>query len=166
MSLKKLKELTIGYGLFSLPKELGELTRLTILNLCCNEELGKAPSGEDANDAYHDSYEDLRGAPRDVAFPAGLGRMRSLREHNLAHCYLRTIPAFIGKLESLEVLDPSWNSIEIDAATLDSLFQGCPRLREVDFFAGVLRTPESRAHIEAFAVKLRARNPNAMVRYE
>ena len=42
-SLKNLEELTVVCNLFSLPKELGELSGLTKLDLGGNDDLGIAP---------------------------------------------------------------------------------------------------------------------------
>ena len=50
---------------------------------------------------------------------------------NLLGCGLRAVPAFVGELESFEVLDLCQNYLQIDAATFDVLIEGCPRLREV-----------------------------------
>ena len=50
---------------------------------------------------------------------------------NLLGCSLRAVPAFVGELESFEVLDLCQNYLQIDAATFDVLIEGCPRLREV-----------------------------------
>ena len=77
---------------------------------------------------------------------------------------LRTVPAFVGELESLKRLDLSGNELQI-YATLDVLIKGCPRLREVKLFE-MSNTPESRAHLEAFKAKRPAKNPNAKVRYD
>ena len=84
-SLKKLEELDLGCcRLSSLPKELGELSGLTTLNLADNMNLGNAP--------------------QDEAFPAELGKMKSLRVLDLSFCGLRAVPAFVGGLQSLERL--------------------------------------------------------------
>ena len=89
-SLKKLEDLKVDFcRLSSLPKELGELTRLTNLHLSVNQALGNAP--------------------QDEAFPAELGRMKSLRELLLHYSGLRAVPAFVGELESLEKLGLSGN---------------------------------------------------------
>jgi len=99
------------------------------------------------------------------AFQAALGRMKSLRELCLARCGLRAFPASVGELESLEVLNLSYNSkLQIDAP-LDFLIEGCPRLRWVSCSGGRGRTPEARAHLEAFKAKLLARNPEAKVSF-
>jgi len=57
--------------------------------------------------------------------------MESLRVLYLHECGLRAVPAFVGELKSLEILDLSYNDFQIDTATLDFLIKGCPRLREV-----------------------------------
>ena len=91
--------------------------------------------------------------------------MKSLRVLILSHCGLRTVPAFVGELESLELLDLSYNDVQIDA-TLDSLIKGCPRLREVWLCSGLHSatwTPATRAQLEVFKARLRAENPNAKV---
>ena len=106
--------------------------------------------------------------PQEEAFPAELGKMKSLRVLSLASCNLRIVPAFVGELESLEALDLSWNNFQIDAP-LDFLIKCCPRLREVALrrwpYEGP-RTPESLVHLGAFKAKLLAGNPNAKVVYE
>ena len=85
-SLKKLEDLNLTCcSLSSLPKELGELSGLTRLDLTDNGDLGSTPEGE--------------------AFPAELGKLKSLRVLNLSWCGLGTVPPFVGKLRSLEVLD-------------------------------------------------------------
>jgi hypothetical protein len=45
-------------------------------------------------------------------------------------CDLLTLPAFVGELESLELLDLRENDPQI-CATLDFLIKGCPRLGDV-----------------------------------
>ena len=144
-SLKKLKELTLDCRLSSLPKELGELSGLTKLDLATNNNLGKAPEEE--------------------AFPAELGNMKSLRELSLSSCGLRTVPAFVGELESLEVLDLTENDVQI-YTSLDFLVEGCPRLRKVRVSKephSACWTRESLAHLDAFKAKLLAVSPNAEV---
>ena len=89
-SLKKLENLSLGHFLSSLPKELAELSGLTKLVLADNEDLGNA---------LHE----------DVAFPAALGKLKSLRFLSLHRCGLRAVPAFVGELESLEELDLALN---------------------------------------------------------
>jgi len=93
-SLKKLEDLVIDCEVSSLPKELGELSGLTKLEL-------SSFTGEMRR----------RGTPVDEAFPAELGKMKSLRELGLHHCALRAVPAFIGELKSLENLNLSWNRL-------------------------------------------------------
>ena len=146
--VKKLEEIKVGFSLSSLPKELVELSGLTKLDVSYNNYLGDVP--------------------QDEAFPAELGKMKSLRVLSLASCNLRIVPAFVGELESLEALDLSWNNFQIDAP-LDFLIKCCPRLREVALrrwpYEGP-RTPESLVHLGAFKAKLLAGNPNAKVVYE
>ena len=144
-SLKKLEVLNLSWcGLSSLPKEMGELSGLTMLNCHLNKNLG--------------------GAPHDGAFPAELGKLKSLRELHLSSCDLRAVPAFVGELKSLEVLSLTHNKeLQIDAP-LDFLVEGCPRLREVTMH-GRWWGPEALAHIKAFEAKLLAKNPNAKVIY-
>ena len=82
----------------------------------------------------------------------------SARHLDLSLYVLRAIPAFVGKLESLEVLDLSWNYFRVDAP-LDFLIEGCPLLLE-------LRLPYYFApfpHAQASKAKLLARNPDAKV---
>ena len=86
--------------------------------------------------------------------------MRSLRDLRLSRCGLRTVPAFVGELESLEILDLSSNDFLIDAP-LDFLVEGCPGLSYVNL--GEPNNPESRAHGIAFKAKLLAKNPDATV---
>ena len=144
--LKKLEYLDLSWcGLSSLPKELGELSRLTKLDLGGNITLGFTPEDE--------------------AFPAELGNMASLRKLDLHQCHLRTVPAFVGELKSLEVLDLSF-SHEAIVASLDFLIRGCPLLRWVPLFKNFETdswTPESLAHLKAFEKKLLAKNPSAKV---
>ena len=141
-SLKKLEEFRLTHcRLFSLPKELGELSGLTMLDLTSNPTLGNP------------------------AFPAELGNMKSLRELRLIHCGLRAVPAFIGELESLEIFDLCYNSHLQIHAPLDILVEGCPRLRKVRLYKEVFWDPASRAHVEAFEAKLCAKNPGARVFY-
>ena len=42
-----------------------------------------------------------------MAFPAELGRMKSLRALDLRNCGLRTVPAFVCKPKSLNILNLS-----------------------------------------------------------
>jgi len=129
--------------LSSLPKELGELSGLTDLHLVRNKNLGNAPQGK--------------------AFSAELGKMKSLRLLDLAFCGLRIVPAFVGGLESLEILGLS-RELQVDAATFDVPIEGCPRLREVELHKKSDEapwTPEALAHLEAFKAKLLAKKPNA-----
>ena len=146
-NLKKLKKLIVmGCSLSSLPKELGELSGLEVLQVSYNKDLGAAPQGE--------------------AFPPELKGMKSLRELDLCWCGLRRVPAFVGELKSLEVLDLGCDEpLQIDASTLDLLLEGCPRLRKVrlPFPGRFIRTPESHAHLKAFKAKLEAKNPKAKV---
>jgi len=103
-------------------------------------------------------------APQDEAFPAELGKLKSLRVLDLSHCGLRTVPSFVGGLQSLERLALFDNDEQICGATLDILIEGCPCLRQVrlsDRYSSW--TPESRAHLEAFKARLLAKNPNAKV---
>ena len=82
-SLKKLETVNLGRcDISSLPKELGELTGLTKLDLTLNENLGNAP--------------------QDEAFPAEPRKMKSLRHRRLSRCGLRTVPAFVGGLSERE----------------------------------------------------------------
>ena len=142
-SLKELQVLDLACcRLSSLPKELGELSGLTDLNLAGNMHLGNAP--------------------QDEAFPAELGRMKSLRLLALAFCGLRAVPAFVGGLESLEILGLS-SELQVDAATFDVPIEGCPRLRRAKLYKSEPWTPESLAHLEAFKAKLLAKNPKAVV---
>ena len=111
--LKSLEILDLANcSLSSLHQGLGELSRLTRLNLGHNNELGNAlHAGE--------------------AFPAALGKMKSLRELDLRYCGLRAVPAFIGELESLEVLHLAWNDDLEIGSPFHLLIEGCPNLREV-----------------------------------
>jgi hypothetical protein len=102
-------------------------------------------------------------APQDEAFPAELGKLKSLRALVLSHCGLRTVPSFVGGLQSLERLALFDNDEQI-CATLDILIEGCPCLRQVRLSDRCSSwTPESRAHLEAFKARLLAKNPNAKV---
>ena len=102
-------------------------------------------------------------APQDEAFPAELGKLKSLRALVLSHCGLRTVPSFVGGLQSLERLALFDNDEQI-CATLDILIEGCPCLRQVRLSDRCSSwTPESRAHLEAFKATLLAKNPSAKV---
>ena len=168
-SLKKLEEMNlIKCGLSSLPKELGELSGLTKLDLSWNilsslpKELGKLSRLEELNLSGNALGEE----PVDEAFPAALGRLKSLRELDLSSCGLRAVPAFVGELESLEVLSLYSNNVQIDAP-FDFVIEGCPRLREV-WLLYVLESQwkdEQQALLKTFEAKLRAKNPNAKVIY-
>ena len=92
--------------------------------------------------------------------------MKSLRALGLAGCGLRTVPAFVGELQSLERLELSYNRQIY--ATLDILIKDYHRLREVRLGSGLVPapwTPETLAHLEAFEAKLLTKNPNAKVIY-
>ena len=145
--LKSLESLNLSYcELRSLPKELGELSGLTKLDLSRNRTLGATlPAGE--------------------AFPAELGKMKSLRDLQLNKCGHRTVPAFVGELESLEVLNLSFVAEAQIRTPLDFLIKGCPRLRVVMLhkFTGEGWNAASRALLKAFAAKLVAKNPDALV---
>ena len=54
---------------------------------------------------------------------------------------LRTVPAFISELKSLEVLDLRGNNLQI-YAPLDFLIKGCPRLRKAGLWHYSSWTPE------------------------
>ena len=132
-SLKELQVLDLACcRLSSLPKELGELSGLTDLKRAGNMHLGNAP--------------------QDEAFPAELGKLKSLRVLDLSHCGLRTVPSFVGGLQSLEVLNLAEHvDLQVDA-TFELLIEGCPRLRELILPKGTSTqpwTPESRAHLKA-----------------
>ena len=91
--------------------------------------------------------------------------MKSLRHLRLGRCGLRTVPSFVGGLQSLEVLALFLNDVQIDA-TLDILIKGCPRLRSVILgkrSGAASWTLKSREHLKAFKEKLLA---NAVVEYE
>ena len=146
-SLKKLEEITLDdCRLSSLPKELGELSGLTKLDLSRNETLGST-------------------LPVDEAFPAELGKMKSLRVLDLSFCCLRAVPAFVGELESLEIFYLCDNDHLQIHAPLDFLVEGCPRLREVILCKSRNRVwdPASLERVEAFKAKLCAKNPGAEV---
>ena len=101
-------------------------------------------------------------APQDEAFPAELGKLKSLRVLDLSHCGLRTVPSFVGGLQSLERLGLS-SELQVDTATFDVPIEGCPRLRRAKLYKSEPWTPESLAHLEAFKAKLLAKNPKAVV---
>ena len=87
--------------------------------------------------------------------------MKSLRHLRLGRCGLRTVPAFVGGLQSLEVLALFFNDLQIDA-TLDILIKGCPRLRSVILgkrSGAASWTLKSREHLKAFKEKLLAKDP-------
>jgi len=141
--MKSLRHLDLSVcGLRAVPAFVGELESLRHLDLSDNENLGNAP--------------------QDEAFPAELGKMKSLRALVLASGGLRTVPAFVGELKSLEILDLSYNNRQI-YATLDILIKDYHRLREVRLRTGLLSPPQTLAHSKAFEAKLLAKNPNAQV---
>ena len=109
--LKKLRELELWCRLSSLPKELGELSGLTFLDVAENVTLGNAP--------------------HDEAFPAELGKLKSLGALDLTRCGLRTVPAFVGELKSLEVIGLTGNTELRTPDALAFLKKNCPRLRRV-----------------------------------
>ena len=94
--------------------------------------------------------------------------MKSLQFLNLGCCGLRTVPAFVGELESLEVIDLSYNYAQITATLDNFVIDGCPRLRKVVLhkksYTGPW-APEALAHIEAFKARQLAQNANAEVIY-
>ena len=114
-SLKELEELTPGCSLSSLPKELVELPGLMKVDL--------------------EHHRDLGNVLQDESFPAELGNMKSLRVIKLAGRGLRTVPAFVVELESLEILDLSDNDVQI-SAKLDFMIKECSRMREVRLYKG------------------------------
>ena len=143
--MKSLRHLDLSVcGLRAVPAFVGELESLRHLDLSDNENLGNVP--------------------QDEAFPAELGKMKSLRALVLASGGLRTVPAFVGELKSLEILDLSYNNRQI-YATLDILIKDYHRLREVRLRTGLLSPPQTLAHSVAFEAKLLAKNPNAQVDY-
>jgi len=81
-----------------------------------------------------------------------LAKMKSLRNLDLGGCGLRTVPSFVGGLQSLEVLNLAENvDLQVDA-TFELLIEGCPRPRELILPKGTSTqpwTPESRAHLKA-----------------
>jgi len=200
-SLKKLKEISVNCSLSSLPKELSELSGLTKLDVSCTGDLGDAPQDEafpaelgklkslrflalggrglravpafvgglqSLEVLFLTGNENLRDAPQDEPFPAELGRMKSLRELGLSYCGFRAVPAFVGGLQSLEILYLRRNDEQI-YATLDVLIEGCPRLHKVGLYRDSVEgplSPESWAHLEAFEAKLLAKDPNAVVIFE
>ena len=148
-SLKKLERLQLICGLSSVPKELGELSGLTMLDLFLKVDGDDAPPADE------------------VQFPAELGKLKSLRHLGLNGCF-RSVPAPVRKFKSLERLGLGFHADAQIGAPLDFLIEGCPRLREVD-----LRkrrghgswTPESLALLEGFKTKLLAKNPSAEVTF-
>ena len=146
--LKKLKQLSVGaYALRSLPKELGALSQLELLDVSMSKALGAA------ND--------------DVAFPPELEGLKSLRELHLAGCGLRRVPAFDRELSSLDEIWLNDNrDLQFDAP-LDYLIECCPHLRVVDMQkdSGGTWTQQSLAHLEAFEEKLQKKNASAEVEF-
>ena len=154
-SLKKLEEMNlINCGLSSLPKELGKLSGLTKLDLLNNsisslpKELGKLSRLKELDLSGN---EDLGEEPVDEAFPAALGKLKSLRELYLGICGLRAVPAFIGKLSRLTRLNLGHNEDlgdePVDEAfpaalgklkSLRELYLGICGLRAVPAFIGKL----------------------------
>jgi Leucine-rich repeat (LRR) protein len=146
-NLRKLKELfVVGCDLGSLPKELGALSQLEVLDVGENKALGTAPN--------------------DVAFPSKLKGLTSLRQLHLDECGLRRVPAFVRVLSSLEdILLFDNEHLQIDAP-LDYLIECYPRLCVVKMKKKRGRwTPTSQAHLEAFKAKLLKKNPSAEVEF-
>ena len=109
-SLKRLENLVLDNCRLSvLPKELGELTRLTHLDLECN----------------------LLGNWPDKAFPPELGKLKSLRFLGLSNCVLQEVPAFVGELKLLAGLDLKMNDDLQHYYALAFLAKNCPCLRKV-----------------------------------
>ena len=93
--------------------------------------------------------------------------MTSLQELDLSGCGLCAVPAFVGALESLEVLELSGNDLLIDAP-LDFLIWGCPRLRKVKLIKEEGAEPwsaEELVHLEDFERTLLVQNRDAQVSY-
>lgn len=87
-SLQELRSLELsGCSLSALPGELGQLSRLTSLDLDRNPGLGRAAERERAQ-----------------AFPQALRGMASLRRVILSRCGLRNVPDFVQSLALLEHL--------------------------------------------------------------
>ena len=151
--------------LTSLPEELGELSRLTKLDLARNLFDWEPPREEGEAGADGGGADDVHRFTEDDVFPPALGTgLRSLRELDLSFCDLRAVPAFLGGLYSLEVLSLNQNKIRVDAQP-DFLLDGCPRLREVKV-RGAFGNLTSRAYFRDFAAKLRAKNPEAKVVFD
>ena len=98
-----------------------------------------------------------------MAFPAELGKLKSLRRLSLMSCGLCAVPAFVGERESLGLRDLYHNDDQV-FATLDILVKGCPGLREVK--SSKPQTPESRGQLGGFMRKLFAGNPTAKVSFK
>ena len=120
-SLQKLKHLELrDRRLNSLPKELGELSGLTGLDLSGSEDLGRRYPADEAFLAELGKLKSLRHLDLSMCglrtVPAFVGKLKSLRELDLAFCCLRAVPAFVGELKSLERLDLACNdNLQIDA---------------------------------------------------
>ena len=148
-SLKKLERLQLICGLSSVPKELGELSGLTMLELYLKVDGDDAPPADE------------------VQFPAELGKLKSLRRLSLNGCF-RSVPARVSKFKSLESLRLAFHADAQIGAPLDFLIEGCPRLREVELRKRTDEgpwTPESLALLEGFKTKLLAKNPSAEVTF-
>ena len=146
-SLKKLERLQLICGLSSVPKELGELSGLTMLDLFLKVDGDDAPPADE------------------VQFPAELGKLKSLRHLSLQG-HFRSVPAPVSKFKSLESLGLAFHADAQIGAPLDFLIEGCPRLRCV-----YLRkrrgdgswTRESLVLFEGFKKKLLAKDLRAEV---
>ncbi len=101
--LQHLKGLTIvgDFDIESLPKEIGELKSLEILDLESNH---------------------LR------ALPAEIGKLKNLRELNLLDNKLSSLPPEFGSLVSLEILDLSYNT---EISELPAEFKNLTNLRQL-----------------------------------
>ena len=120
-SLKKLKVLNLcRCDLSSLPKELGELSGLELLCVSRNKHLGGT-------------------LPEVEAFPAELANLKSLQDLSFAECGLRSVPAYVGELKSLELLDLSFNE-DLENAGLPAELANLKTLRRLRLSNCGLRT--------------------------
>jgi len=95
-NLKNLKRLYISNNITKLPKEIGNLTKLKILNLNFNE---------------------LKSLPSEI------GNLKKLEELEVENNHLTSIPSSIGKLKNLKILRMSENEIKSLPSSIGNLTQ-------------------------------------------